>query len=56
MKELMKHAGVILVLIGVVILAVPQFMHTMTNGLLLAGLIVIILGIIATIVLNKVVE
>lgn len=53
MKGLLRYGGIILVLIGVAVLAVPQFMHTMTNTLLATGLAIIVLGVISTIFLNK---
>lgn len=53
MKELIKYAGIILVLAGAAILAIPQFMGCMTNALLGSGLITIIIGIIAHIVINR---
>ncbi|MEG1616644.1 MAG: hypothetical protein RR202_06610 [Bacteroidales bacterium] len=56
MKELIRNAGVILVLIGVAILAVPYFTHAMSNTLLITGLAVIILGVIATIVFNRIAD
>ncbi|MDO5571594.1 MAG: hypothetical protein Q4F97_09075 [Bacteroidales bacterium] len=56
MKELLKNSGVILVLIGVAILAIPQFSHSTTNTSLVIGAIFTVLGIIATIILYKYVE
>ncbi|MGL4992939.1 MAG: hypothetical protein ACRC6R_02205 [Bacteroidales bacterium] len=53
MNELMKYIGVIITIIGVAILAVPQFMGSTTNTTLLAGLVTVILGIVAHIVVNK---
>jgi hypothetical protein len=54
MKGLMTYGGAILVLIGVAIIAVPQFIGASSNSILAAGLVVIVLGIIATIILNKI--
>ena len=53
MNELVKNLGVIVLLIGVVILAVPFLNGGMTNTLLLTGLGLIILGYLGHIVLNK---
>ena len=53
MNALLKYGGIIIVLIGVAVLAVPQFTHTMTNTLLIIGLCLNAIGIILTIVLNK---
>ena len=56
MSGLIKNLGVIVLLIGVVILAVPFLTGGMTNGILLTGLVVIILGYLGHIVINKRVE
>lgn len=56
MSGLIKNLGVIVLLIGVVILAVPYLTGSMTNGILLTGLAVIILGYLGHIVINKRVE
>ncbi|MEG1544364.1 MAG: hypothetical protein RR382_07565 [Tannerellaceae bacterium] len=53
MNELIKSLGVIVLLLGVAILAVPTFMGAMNNAILLTGLAVIILGYIGHIVINK---
>lgn len=53
MKELLKYLGVIIAIIGVAILAIPQFMGTTTNTTLMSGLVVIILGIVSFILINK---
>lgn len=56
MSGLIKNLGVIVLLIGVVILAVPFLTGSMTNSILLTGLAVIILGYLGHIVINKRVE
>ncbi len=56
MSGLIKNLGVIVLLIGVVILAVPFLTGSMTNGILFTGLLVIILGYVGHIVINKRVE
>lgn len=53
MNELLKNLGVIVLLIGVLILAVPAMTGGVSNTILLAGLGLIILGYIGHIVLNK---
>ncbi|WP_459188963.1 hypothetical protein ACGE0T_02455 [Parabacteroides sp. APC149_11_2_Y6] len=53
MNELLKNLGVIILLIGVIILAVPALNGGISNSILLAGLGVIILGYISHIVINK---
>ena len=56
MNELIKNLGVIVLLIGVIILAVPAITGVVTNTILIAGLGVIILGYIGHIVINKKME
>ena len=56
MKELLKNLGVIILLIGVIILAVPALTGGTTNAILGTGLAMIILGNIAYIVINKRIE
>lgn len=56
MRELIKNLGVIILLIGVLILAVPALTGGITNTILAVGLIVVILGYFAHIVINKKVE
>lgn len=53
MNELLKNLGVIVLLIGVIILAIPAINGGMSNAILLTGLGVIILGYIGHIVINK---
>lgn len=53
MKELIKYLGVIVILIGVAILAVPQFMGMTTNFTLGLGLVVMVVGLVGHIVINK---
>lgn len=54
MNALLRFGGIILVLIGVAVLAVPYFTNSMTNTLLGTGFVLMVVGIIATIVLNKI--
>ena len=56
MSELVKNLGVIVLLIGVIILAVPAITGGVTNTILIAGLAVIILGYVGHIVINKKME
>lgn len=56
MKELVKNLGAIILLIGVIILAVPTLSGTLTNAVLMTGLVVIIVGYLGHIVINKKVE
>ena len=53
MNELIKNLGVIVLLVGVVILAVPALTGGMTNAILLTGLVVIVIGYLSHIIINK---
>ena len=53
MNEILKYTGVIVLLVGVLVLAVPFFSGTMTNTLLLVGLLLILAGFFTHIFLNK---
>lgn len=53
MNELIKNLGVIVLLIGVAILAVPTLTGGMSNTILLAGLGLIIFGYLGHIFINK---
>lgn len=56
MSELIKNLGVIILLIGVAILAVPALTGSSSNTTLMAGLLVIVIGYISHITINKRVE
>lgn len=51
--EFLKYLGVIILLIGVVILAIPTIQGTVSNAMLGTGLVVMLVGYIAHIVINK---
>jgi uncharacterized membrane protein HdeD (DUF308 family) len=53
MITLLKSLGVVILLVGVGILAVPAFTDMRNNTVLGAGLLLIILGFIVHIFLNK---
>ncbi len=53
MSELIKNLGVIILLIGVLIMAVPAFTGSSSNTTLGAGLAVIIIGYLSHILINK---
>ena len=53
MNALLRYGGVLIVLIGVAILAIPQFNQTMTNDILMTGLVTIVVGILSIIILSK---
>ncbi len=56
MSAIIKNLGVIVLLIGVAILAVPTITGGLSNTILIIGLVVIILGYLGHIFLNKKVE
>jgi len=55
-KTLLKNAGLLIILIGVIILGIVVFAGTQTNASLALSLILIVLGLIAHIVISQMVE
>lgn len=55
-KELIRNAGLLIILIGVIILGVVVFTGVQTNSFLGLSLGLIIGGLLAHIVINKLVE
>jgi uncharacterized protein YjeT (DUF2065 family) len=53
MNTLMKSLGVVILLIGVVVLAMPSLMDIRSNMFLATGLILVIVGFLFHIFLNK---
>jgi uncharacterized membrane protein HdeD (DUF308 family) len=53
MKEFAKYIGVIVMLIGVAVLAVPFFMGTTNNTNLIIGLVLVIEGLLGYIYVNN---
>lgn len=53
MKLFLKNLGIIIVLLGVSLLAIPFFMGILSNAWLIAGLSFVIGGFIQLIVSNK---
>lgn len=53
MNNFMKAIGVVILTIGVLVLAIPALMNSANNFTLFTGLILVILGFVAHIVLNK---
>lgn len=53
MKELAKYSGVIVMIIGVLILAVPFFGGTTTNTTLLIGLVLVLEGFLGHLFVNN---
>jgi uncharacterized membrane protein HdeD (DUF308 family) len=56
MKELLKYLGIIVLLLGVVVLAIPAAQGTLNNSILIAGLALIIAGYLGHIFINKKLE
>ena len=56
MNELIKNLGVIVLIIGAAVLAVPFFPGGMKNSILFTGLGLVLLGYFGHIVINKRVE
>jgi hypothetical protein len=56
MKGLIKNLGVIILLIGVVVLAVPAFQGIKSNMILTIGIALVIGGYLGHIVINKRIE
>ncbi|GAD05712.1 hypothetical protein [Porphyromonas crevioricanis] len=54
MNGIVKILGIIVMLVGVLFLAVPYFMNTTSNVTLFAGLILVVLGFIAHIIINRI--
>jgi uncharacterized membrane protein HdeD (DUF308 family) len=53
MKTLLKNLGIVILFIGVALLAWEFYSQTSNNTWLLTGLLLVILGFFAHIVLNK---
>ena len=56
LKTLLKNAGLLIILIGVIILALVVFAGTQTNSSLALSLVLVVLGLIAHIFINRMVE
>ena len=56
LKELLKNAGLVIILAGVIVLGISVFTEVQTNSHLSLSLGLIIGGLIAHIVIGKVVE
>lgn len=53
---LLKNAGLLIILIGVIILGVVVFTGAQTNASLALSLVLVVMGLIAHIVINKMVD
>ena len=56
LKALLKNAGLLIILIGVIILGIVVFSGAQTNTSLAISLVLIIVGLIGHIVIGKMVE
>jgi hypothetical protein len=56
LKELLKNAGLLIILIGVIILGIVVFTGVQTNSHLSLSLGLIVGGLLAHIVINKIVD
>ena len=56
LATLLKNAGLLIILIGVIVLGVVVFTGAQTNGSLALSLVLIIVGLLAHIVIGKMVE
>jgi uncharacterized protein (DUF983 family) len=56
LKELLKNAGLLVILIGVIVLGISVFTKVQTNSHLGLSLVLIIAGLLAHIVINKMVD
>ena len=56
LKTLLKNAGLLVILIGVVLLAIVVFAGTQTNTTLGLSLVLVVLGLISHIIINRMVE
>ena len=53
MKELARYSGVIVMIVGVLILAIPFFSGTTTNTTLLIGLLLVVQGFLGYLFVNN---
>ena len=56
MKFFLKNSGILLVLIGAFFLIIPFFTHLQTNISLLTGWLLMVIGLVAYIVINKLIK
>lgn len=55
-KDLLKNAGLLVILAGVIVLGISIVMKVQTNTHLSISLVLVILGLIGHIVINRVVD
>jgi hypothetical protein len=56
LKELLRNAGLLVILAGVIILGVVVFTKVQTNAQLALSLVLIVGGLIAHIIINKYID
>jgi hypothetical protein len=56
LKTLFKNAGLLVILIGVVLLSIVVFAGSQTNTTLGLSLVLVVLGLIAHIIINRMVD
>lgn len=56
LKTLLKNAGLLIILVGVIILGLVVFTGNQTNASLALSLVLVTLGLIAHIIVNRMVE
>jgi hypothetical protein len=56
MKNLVKYLGVLLVVIGALVIIIPALMNTTNNTTLGIAAVLLVLGMVGHIVINKVVK
>jgi len=56
LKTLLKNAGLLVILIGVIILGIVVFVGTQTNSNLALSMVLIIVGLLAHIIINRLVD
>ena len=56
LRELLKNAGLLVILAGVIVLGVSVFTKVQTNSHLSISLVLIIVGLIGHIIINKIID
>ncbi|MEX0988425.1 MAG: DUF1056 family protein [Bacteroidales bacterium] len=56
MKDLLKNLGIISIVAGVVILSLAVFRETQTNAKMAVSLVLVVVGLLGHIILNKYIE
>ena len=56
MKDILKYLGLFVIIIGVVILSITVFNQSHTNSVLVFSLVLIVLGLLGHILLNRYID